>query len=82
MKILLKMKNRKMKTTYKELTRDLGEAIKKQRTVYNRKLNGYKVQIIQNHDKFTTYVDGDKLDTYDTKAHAQKMLMQFIRELD
>jgi hypothetical protein len=61
---------------------ELGEAVNKQRTVYNRKLNGYKVQIIQNFDQFTTYVDGDKLDTYDSKSHAQKMLMRFIRELD
>jgi len=71
-----------MKRPYKELTHDLSEAVKKRRTVYNRKLNGYKAEIIQNYDKFTAYIDGDKLDVYDTKQHAQKMLMQMIRELD
>jgi hypothetical protein len=66
-----------MKTKYKELKYDLSEAVKKRRTVYSRRLNGYKVEIIQNYDKFT-----DKLDVYDTKQHAQKMLMQMVRELD
>jgi len=71
-----------MKTKYKELKYDLSEAVKKRRTVYNRRLNGYKVEIVQNYDKFTAYIDGDKLDVYDTKQHAQKMLMQMVRELD
>jgi len=43
---------------------------------------GYKLEIIQNYDKFVAYVDGEKLDTYDSKPHAQKMLMQFIKEIE
>ena len=38
-----------MKTKYKELKYDLSEAVKKRRTVYSRRLNGYKVEIIQNY---------------------------------
>ena len=43
---------------------------------------GFKLEIIQRYDKFEAYVDGEKLDTYDTKKHAQKMIMQFVREVD
>ena len=58
------------------------EAVKKERTVYKRKYMGFKLEIIQRYEKFEAYVDGEKLDTYDTKAHAQKMIMQFVREVD
>ena len=43
---------------------------------------GYKLEIIQKYDKFEAYVDGEKLDTYDTKRHAQKMPMQFVKEIE
>ena len=43
---------------------------------------GFKLEIIQRYDKFEAYVDGEKLDTYDTKQHAMKMIMQFVREVD
>ncbi len=43
---------------------------------------GFKLEIIQRYDKFEAYVDGEKLDTYDTKKHAMKMIMQFVREVD
>ena len=43
---------------------------------------GFKLEIIQKYEKFEAYVDGEKLDTYDTKRHAQKMLMQFVKEVD
>ena len=43
---------------------------------------GFKLEIIQRYEKFEAYVDGVKLDTYDTKRHAQKMLMQFVKEVD
>jgi len=62
--------------------RTIREAVKKERTVFQRKYMGYKLEIIQKYDKFEAYVDGEKLDTYDTKKHAQKMLMQFVREVD
>lgn len=60
----------------------IREAVKKERTVFKRKYDGFKLEIIQRFDKFEAYVDGEKLDTYDTKQHAQKMLMQFVREVD
>jgi hypothetical protein len=62
--------------------KNLREAVTKERTVYKRKYMGFKLEIIQRYEKFEAYVDGEKLDTYDTKAHAQKMLMQFVREVD
>jgi len=62
--------------------RTIREAVKKERTVFQRKYMGYKLEIIQKYDKFEAYVDGEKLDTYDTKRHAQKMLMQFVKEIE
>lgn len=62
--------------------RTIREAVKKERTVFQRKYMGYKLEIIQKYDKFEAYVDGEKLDTYDTKRHAQKMLMQFVKEME
>ena len=62
--------------------KNLREAVTKERTVYKRKYMGFKLEIIQRYEKFEAYVDGEKLDTYDTKEHAQKMLMQFVREVD
>ena len=62
--------------------KNLREAVTKERTVYKRKYMGFKLEIIQRYEKFEAYVYGEKLDTYDTKAHAQKMLMQFVREVD
>ena len=62
--------------------RTIREAVKKERTVFQRKYMGYKLEIIQKYDKFEAYVNGEKLDTYDTKRHAQKMLMQFVKEIE
>ena len=62
--------------------KNLREAVKKERTVYKRKYMGFNIEIIQRYEKFEAYVDDEKLDTYDTKAHAKKMIMQFVREVD
>jgi len=62
--------------------KNLREAVTKERTVYQRKYMGFRLEIIQKYDKFEAYVDGEKLDTYDTKKHAMKMIMQFVREVD
>lgn len=71
-----------IQTTPMKTLKNLREAVTKERTVYKRKYMGFKLEIIQRYEKFEAYVDGEKLDTYDTKAHAQKMLMQFVREVD
>jgi len=71
-----------IQTTPMKTLKNLREAVTKERTVYLRKYMGFRLEIIQKHDKFEAYVDGEKLDTYDTKKHAQKMLMQFVREVD
>ena len=71
-----------IQTTPMKTLKNLREAVKKERSVYKRKYMGFKLEIIQRYEKFEAYVDGEKLDTYDTKAHAQKMIMQFVREVD
>jgi len=71
-----------IQTSPMKTLKNLREAVTKERTVYKRKYMGFKLEIIQKYDKFEAYVDGEKLDTYDTKKHAQKMLMQFVREVD
>ena len=69
-------------TTPMKTLKTIRETVTKERTVYKRKYMGFNLEIIQKYDKFEAYVDGEKLDTYDTKKHAQKMLMQFVREVD
>ncbi len=71
-----------IQTTPMKTLKNLREAVKKERTVYKRKYMGFNIEIIQRYEKFEAYVDGEKLDTYDTKQHAQKMIMQFVREVD
>ena len=71
-----------IQTTPMKTLKNLREAVTKERTVYKRKYMGFKLEIIRRYEKFEAYVDGEKLDTYDTKAHAQTMLMQFVREVD
>ena len=71
-----------IQTTPMKTLKNLREAVTKERTVYLRKYMGFRLEIIQKHDQFEAYVDGEKLDTYDTKAHAKKMIMQFVREVD
>ena len=71
-----------IQTTPMKTLKNLREAVTKELTVYKRKYMGFKLEIIQKYEKFEAYVDGEKLDTYDTKAHAQKMIMQFVREVD
>ena len=73
---------RLIQTNQMKTLKNLREAVTKERTVYKRKYMGFKLEIIQKYEKFEAYVDGEKLDTYDTKAHAQKMIMQFVREVD
>ena len=71
-----------IQTTPMKTLKTIRETVTKERTVYKRKYMGFNLEIIQKYDKFEAYVDGEKLDTYDTKKHAQKMLMQFVREVD
>ena len=71
-----------IQTTPMKTLKNLREAVKKERTVYKRKYMGFNIEIIQRYEKFEAYVDDEKLDTYDTKAHAKKMIMQFVREVD
>lgn len=71
-----------IQTTPMKTLKTIRETVTKERTVYKRKYMGFNLEIIQKYEKFEAYVDGEKLDTYDTKKHAQKMLMQFVREVD
>ena len=71
-----------IQTTPMKTLKTIRETVTKERTVYKRKYMGFNLEIIQKYDKCEAYVDGEKLDTYDTKKHAQKMLMQFVREVD
>ncbi len=76
------LKSNLIQTNPMKTLKNLREAVTKERTVYKRKYMGFRLEIIQKHDKFEAYVDGEKLDTYDTKRHAQKMIMQFVKEVD
>lgn len=76
------LKTKLIQTTPMKTLTTIREAVKKERTVYKRKYMGYNLEIVQNYDKFVAYVDGEKLDTYDSKRHAQTMIMRFIKEIE
>lgn len=49
--------------------------------VFNKKMNGVPVKITKSGNKFTAYIDGDKLDTYPDQAHAMSSIKTALKEL-
>jgi len=49
--------------------------------VWDKKIGKVKVMIHKEPKGFTTYIDGDKLDTYKTQKEAEKMGVTFAKEM-
>ena len=49
--------------------------------VFDKKVGKVKVMVHKTNKGFDVYVDGDKLDTYRSKSEAQRMGIQFAKEL-
>lgn len=48
--------------------------------VSDKRIDGFQVMIHKDKGKFIAYVDGDVLDSYRTKAEADKAATQFIKQ--
>jgi len=49
--------------------------------VFDKKIGKVKVMIHKDTKGFTVYIDGDKLDTYKTQREAEKMGVEFAKEM-
>ena len=49
--------------------------------VLNKKLGRIQIMIYKDLNKFVAYIDGDRLDSYKTKAEAEKAATEFIKVL-
>ena len=49
--------------------------------VFDKKVKNVKVMVHKDAKGFTTYIDGDKLDTFRSEREAQKAGMEFAKEL-
>ena len=49
--------------------------------VFDKKVGKVKVMIHKTNKGFTVYIDGDKLDTYKTQREAEKMGIEFAKEM-
>ncbi len=49
--------------------------------VFDKKLNGVKVNIYKDNNSFVAYIDGDKLDSYKNQKQAEKMAAEIVKEL-
>jgi hypothetical protein len=49
--------------------------------VFNKKVNKHSVMVHKDNKGFTVYIDGDKLDTYKSQKEAEKMGVEFAKEM-
>mgnify|MGYP003626952467 CR=1 FL=1 len=63
----------------------LKEAIKKKMPagehVFSKKVEKTRVMVHKDIKGFTVYIDGEKLDTYRSQKEAEKMGVQFAKEM-
>lgn len=48
--------------------------------VFDKKIDGIQVMVHKDRGKFIAYVDGDRLDSYNSKQEAIKASTQFIKQ--
>ena len=49
--------------------------------VFSKKINRHDVMVHKDKKGFTVYIDGDKLDTYRSQKEAEKMGVEFAKEM-
>jgi hypothetical protein len=63
----------------------LREATKKKmpsgENVFSKRVGKVNVMVHKDNKGFTAYIDGEKLDTYRNKREAEKMGIQFAKEM-
>ena len=48
--------------------------------VFDKKVNRHTIMVHKEKGKFTTYIDGDKLDTFRSQKEAEKAGIAFAKE--
>lgn len=48
--------------------------------VFDKKINRVPVMIHKEKSDFVVYIDGDRLDSYNTQQEAEKMAKEFIKQ--
>jgi len=62
--------------------RQLREKLNRQpsgQMVFNKKIDRIPVKIHKESSGFVVYLDGDRLDSYNTQREAEKMAKQFVK---
>lgn len=67
--------------TFKNIRETLSEQKMSGKSVFKKSMGGVKVQINQDDDGFSVYIDGEYLDTYDTQKEAESTAKEFIDQL-
>ncbi len=67
-----------MSITFKDLKTQLNEA--KADIVFSKNMSGVKVEVHKHGNKFIAKIDGDTLDTYNSRQEAEKMAKRFISQ--
>lgn len=61
-----------------------GKKLQNEKTIFNKKLMGVPVKISSYTDKgktkFCVYIDGDKLDVYNSEREAMKTANEFVKQ--
>lgn len=50
-------------------------------SVFSKKVGKVKVSVKKDNKGFTVFIDGDKLDTYRSQKEAEKMGVEFAKEM-
>jgi len=66
--------------TFKQLKEKLNRQ-PSGKPVFNKKIDRVPVSIHKEVSGYTVYIDGDRLDSYKTQSEAEKMTVQFIKQL-
>lgn len=53
---------------------------KKEKPIYSKKINGFRVEVRKNSGNFEAYVDGDMLDGFRSQSDAVKAATEFIKQ--
>lgn len=53
---------------------------KKNKPISSKLVEGFRIEIEKNDGEYQAYIDGDMLDSYRSKAEAEKAAMQFVKQ--
>jgi hypothetical protein len=65
--------------TYFQLI-ELAGRMPKGEHVFGKKTKGFSIMVHKDQDRYVTYVDGDRLDDYETQKEAEKAGLEFVTQ--